>query len=99
MTVLVAWSFPTFSASYGGSMEFRKIARVAVTLGLLGVFSGSLDAHHGNAAYESAKEVTITGIVTEWLLANPHCFLKVDVKDGTGNVQHWVIEIGRVSCR
>jgi hypothetical protein len=73
-------------------MEFRKIARVAVTLGLLGVFSGSLDAHHGNAAYESAKEVTIIGIVTEWLWANPHCFLKVDVKDAAGNVQHWVIE-------
>ena len=73
-------------------MEFRKVLRVPVILGLLIAFSGPLHAHHGNAAYESAKEVTVMGTVTEWLWANPHCFLKVDVKDAAGNVQHWVIE-------
>jgi hypothetical protein len=73
-------------------MGIRKVARLAMALALLGVPLIPLSAHHGNAAYESAKEVTITGTVTEWLWANPHCFLKVDVKDAGGNVQHWVIE-------
>lgn len=73
-------------------MGIRKVARLAMALALLGVSFIPLSAHHGNAAYESAKEVTITGTVTEWLWANPHCFLKVDVKDAAGNVQHWVIE-------
>jgi hypothetical protein len=73
-------------------MQFRQIARITVSLALLGAFSGALYAHHGNAAYESAKEVSIQGTVTEWLWANPHCFLKVDVKNVDGNVQHWVIE-------
>ncbi len=73
-------------------MDIRKLARLAATVALSSVFSGALYAHHGNAAYESEKEVTIMGTVTEWLWANPHCFLKVDVKDTSGNVQHWVIE-------
>ncbi len=72
-------------------MDMRTFARVAVIVGLL-TSSVPLFAHHGNAAYETAKEVTIKGTVTEWLWANPHCFLKVDAKDASGNVQHWVIE-------
>jgi hypothetical protein len=73
-------------------MEMRRFVRVAVALSILGASSTLLLAHHGNAAYESAKEVTIKGIVTEWLWANPHCFLKVDVTDADGSVRHWVIE-------
>jgi hypothetical protein len=73
-------------------MDLRKRVLLAVTIALSGPFSGALYAHHGNAAYENAKEVTIMGTVMEWLWANPHCFLKVDVKDAGGNVQHWVIE-------
>lgn len=51
-----------------------------------------LSAHHGNAAYDYEKTVTIKGNVTEWIWANPHCWLKLDVKDDGGNVQHWVLE-------
>jgi hypothetical protein len=49
-------------------------------------------AHHGNAAYES-KKLTLKGTVTAWMWTNPHVFLKVDVKDDKGEVQHWVIEL------
>jgi hypothetical protein len=72
-------------------MDMSRFSRVAMTLGLA-VSSVSLFAHHGNAAYETAKEVAIKGTVTEWLWANPHCLLKVDVKDADGNLEDWVIE-------
>jgi hypothetical protein len=49
-------------------------------------------AHHGNAAFDAGKKVTLKGIVTEWVWANPHCWLKFDVKDDKGNVAHWVAE-------
>jgi hypothetical protein len=49
-------------------------------------------AHHGNAAFDSDKRVTMKGTVTEWFWANPHCFLRFDVKDDSGNVTHWVAE-------
>jgi len=49
-------------------------------------------AHHGNAAFDVGKRVTVKGTVTEWVWANPHCWLKFDVKDDKGNVAHWVAE-------
>ena len=51
-----------------------------------------LYAHHGNAAYDTEKTVTVKGVVTEYIWANPHVFVKVDAKDDSGNTLHWVIE-------
>lgn len=60
----------------------------------LGVFTVSvpLFAHHGAAAYDTTKKITVKAIVTEWFWANPHCFLKFDAKDDKGNVAHWATE-------
>jgi hypothetical protein len=54
--------------------------------------SVALFAHHGNAEYGHAKQLTLKGTVTEWVWLNPHTFLKVDVKDDKGNVVHWLAE-------
>jgi hypothetical protein len=62
-----------------------------IFLGLLTV-SVPLFAHHGGAAYDTAKKITVKGIVTEWFWANPHCFLKFDAKDDKGDVVHWATE-------
>ena len=51
-----------------------------------------LFAHHGGAAYDTAKKTTVKGIVTEWFWANPHCFLKFDAKDDRGDAVHWATE-------
>ncbi len=69
--------------------KFRTIAFVVV--GLLAV-SVPLCAHHGNAAYDSTKTVTVRGTVTEYVWANPHVLLMVDAKDNNGNTVHWIIE-------
>ena len=47
--------------------------------GLLGI-SGSVLAHHGTAAFETSKSVTMKTTVADWYWANPHCFLKFDYK-------------------
>ena len=67
-----------------------KVTVITVLLSL--IVSVSLFAHHGNAAYE-AKTVTLKGTVTAWLWTNPHVLLKLDVKDDSGNVVHWVGEL------
>jgi len=64
---------------------------MTIFLGLLTV-SVPLFAHHGGAAYDTAKKITVKGIVTEWFWANPHCFLKFDAKDDKGDVVHWATE-------
>ena len=56
--------------------------------------SVSLFAHHGSASFDTSKEVTLKGTVTEWLWANPHCFLKVDAKDDTDATRNWNLELG-----
>lgn len=59
---------------------------------LLATFAMPLFAHHGNAAYNYDKKITISGTVTEWIWANPHCWLKLDSKDENGEVTHWILE-------
>jgi hypothetical protein len=54
--------------------------------------STALWAHHGNAAFDTTKTLTMKATVTEWVWANPHCWLKFDVKDENGNVVHWTAE-------
>lgn len=56
------------------------------------ILSAPLFAHHGNAAFDVGKKVSLKGTVTDWVWANPHCWLKFDVKDDKGNVVHWVAE-------
>ncbi|HEY3160611.1 MAG TPA: DUF6152 family protein [Vicinamibacterales bacterium] len=51
-----------------------------------------LVAHHGNARFDTPKRVTLKGTATEWVWANPHCFLKMDAMDDTGGVRNWALE-------
>jgi hypothetical protein len=59
--------------------------------GLL-VLSVGLVAHHGGASFDPDKELTLRGKVTEWIWANPHCFLKFDVAGEDGTVTNWAVE-------
>lgn len=64
-----------------------------VTLVLVAViFSAPLFAHHGTAAFETDKRVTLKGTVTEWYWSNPHCLLRFDVKGDNGEATHWIGE-------
>jgi hypothetical protein len=56
------------------------------------IASTPLFAHHGDAAFDNTKKLTIKGTVTEWVWANPHCWLKFDVKNDSGEVTHWLAE-------
>src|SRR5216683_7812836 len=62
-----------------------------VVVGLLAV-SFPLFAHHGNAAYDTEKRVTVKGTVTQWAWSNPHCVLQLDVTNDSGKPVHWVVE-------
>lgn len=69
---------------------------IAICLGLITI-SVPVFAHHGAAAYDTARKITVKVTITEWFWANPHCFLKFDAKDDKGNVVHWATETSNPS--
>lgn len=69
----------------------KKVFLGLVTIALVSL-SIPLFAHHGTAAFENDKKVTLKGTVTEWLWSNPHCLLRFDVKGDNGQVVHWIGE-------
>ncbi len=72
-------------------MRYRLMTVAAVAAGLL-IVSVPLVAHHSNVNFDTGKEITMQGTVTEWVWANPHCFLIFDVRDDNGSVVHWIAE-------
>jgi len=69
----------------------RKLfGAVVAAVAFLGVPAA---AHHGAASFDTTRELTLKGTVTEWIWANPHCFLKFDAKDDTNAVRNWAVEV------
>ena len=64
---------------------------LALAVGLL-IVSGPVAAHHSSAVFDPNKRVTVTGIITEWFWANPHCLLSLDVKGADGQIVKWAAE-------
>jgi hypothetical protein len=56
------------------------------------LLGGSLHAHHSYSVFDAEHPITLKGVVTEFLFANPHARIRFDVKDADGNVEQWIAE-------
>jgi Family of unknown function (DUF6152) len=74
--------------------EGGRLNPVLVLAALVGSFivPGLALAHHGEAAYETTKKLTVRATMTEFDWANPHCQLFFDVSDTKGKVEHWSVQ-------
>lgn len=71
----------------------KQLIRIcALAIGLLIAAEPSL-AHHGTAAYQEDKQVTVTGTVTSFDFANPHALIYLNVKQNDGSTAKWQGEL------
>jgi hypothetical protein len=54
-------------------------------------------SHHSHAMFDHAKQVSVSGTVTEFLFRNPHAFLYVDVKDENGKLVNYWVEMSNLT--
>lgn len=71
-------------------MKHKKIVVLLALASLVTV--APLFAHHGNSNFAIDKKLELKATVTEWVWANPHCWLKFDATDDKGNMVHWIAE-------
>ena len=62
----------------------------AAVVGLLA--QRPLLADHGSVAFDTGRTLVLKGTVKEWLYSNPHCLLRLEVKDESGKVVVWIAE-------
>jgi hypothetical protein len=72
-------------------MDRDSFSTLVAAVGLL-VAAVPVRAHHSMSEFDKAKSITLRGVVTSVKWENPHCFIYVDVTDGTGKVVNWGFE-------
>jgi hypothetical protein len=69
----------------------HRLAVVLLTAGFA-VIAASAAAHHSvSGQYDSAKPLTLTGVISKVDWINPHIYLYLDVKDKDGSVTSWTL--------
>ena len=85
---------PVNDSRAGTSLRpLENIFRILIGVACLLAVSVPGSAHHGAAGFDAEKQLTMKAIVTDWLWANPHCYMKYDTTDEKGDVVHWAVEV------
>jgi hypothetical protein len=75
----------------------RIAALIVAALCNVGLVATALGHHSYAATYDAKQPVTVEGVITKMAWRNPHAFLYVDAKDGTGATVNWALELSPVS--
>ena len=70
----------------------RHLIALVVMVAICAV-AGPAFAHHGTAAFDLGKVVTIKGTVTSFDFSNPHCLVHFEVKNDKGETEQWQAEL------
>lgn len=70
--------------------KFLLVFAAAVAVLIIAV---PMFAHHGTAAFDTTKMVTVKGTVTEFVFLNPHVQIYFEVKNDKGEMEKWQGEL------
>src|SRR5205085_1915836 len=77
--------------------NMNKIASFVLAWSLPVAFAAPALAHHSAAAYDTQKEVTVTGTVSQYRFGNPHIYMTLQVKRADGSTGAVEVEAGAAS--
>jgi Family of unknown function (DUF6152) len=73
----------------------KKLPYFLIVAFVLGITASPVEAHHSFAAdYDASKPIALRGTVTKFEWMNPHARFYLDVKEGSGEITHWELELG-----
>jgi hypothetical protein len=73
-------------------MRSQVLIFLILAAGFASVLS-PISAHHGVTNYDMKKTIMLTGTITAFDWANPHCLAYLDAMDDSGQVRHWTLEM------
>ena len=73
-------------------MKGLSVGSFPLAVGLL-LFSIIVSAHHGSAAYDTSKNISMKGRVTDFQFINPHVLIYIEVQNQDGRVVEWSGEL------
>jgi hypothetical protein len=71
----------------------KRLLATLATLTLLLVVAGPVLAHHGTAAFDTSKSITVKATMTQFDFTNPHCTLFFNVTNEKGETERWQGEL------
>ena len=75
--------------------HIRSAIAGLLACGMIIFAAAAVRAHHSfDAEYDSSKPITLTGIVTQLDWNNPHAYVSLNVKDASGAMKNYKVEMG-----
>ena len=71
----------------------QRFLLILASAAVLLVVAVPMFAHHGTAAFDTSKPVTVKGTVTEFVFLNPHVQVYFEVKNDKGETEKWQGEL------
>jgi len=76
-------------------MQFKALGLITASFATLSLFAAlPAAAHHSHAMYNPNVRMTVEGTVKEYIWANPHVWVYVEIPDENGQPVEWILESG-----
>jgi hypothetical protein len=75
----------------------KIMSSLVLACSILLAFAVPARAHHSAAAYDTQKQIKVTGTVVQYRFANPHVYLTLQVKKDDGSTATMEVEAGAAS--
>lgn len=71
-----------------------RIALAAAAAMFVPLGAGTVAAHHSMSMFDSSREVSVSGTVTQFQWSNPHAYIQMTSTDRQGREVEWSMEMG-----